>query len=69
MVGDTSDYVKLISIVKKKVRIIRCNRTSFSALFRKLSKCRRLSSSLGLEIRARKMVQTLTTIRRFAAAT
>lgn len=69
MVGDTSDYVKLVNLVKKKVREIICDKFFFLSDIRKLSRRRHLNSLLGPGTRAKKMARTLMTIRKFVVAT
>jgi hypothetical protein len=70
MVGDTSDYVKLVALVKKKVSLHlahACGGLSDQTL-RKHSMCHRRSLFWAQVARAMTRVQILTMTRKFAAA-
>jgi len=74
MIGDVSDFVKLVAIVKKKVCFLFfCNiggiNYLFFLVFRKRWKFLRLSSLLGRRRKAMTTVGTWTMMRKFVAVT
>lgn len=71
MVGETSDYVKMVALVKKKVRDVplRVLLLSLTFSFRNHSKFYRLSLSLDLTRAETIQARTWTTILRSVVAT